>query len=104
MPLLITHPSPYMLDFRPPQIKWEEYAKLRPRSDVLRPLSVLSAVELVVVRKGKGHLAEEGGDEWTANEEDELELIEVSRPAGMNDVGMVAWKVRSSDGRGGRGL
>lgn len=60
------------------QVKWEEYAKLRPRSDILRPRHVLSAVELVVVRKGHESEAEEGGSgNWEAKDEDDVTLIEV---------------------------
>jgi acetyl-CoA carboxylase/biotin carboxylase 1 len=120
------------------QVKWEEYAKLRPRSDILRPRHVLSAVELVVVRKGHESEAEEGGSgNWEAKDEDDVTLIEVhphatyistigcdgqkeetgrcaprllsshadsqavlwtpldqvTRPPGLNDVGMVAWRL-----------
>jgi hypothetical protein len=39
--------------------QWEEYAKLKSRSNVLRPLNVLTATELVVVRAGDEGLAEE---------------------------------------------
>ncbi|GAB5037312.1 biotin carboxylase, partial [Nannochloropsis oceanica] len=92
----------YAYDFlelleRAVQLKWEEYAKLRPRSDVLRPRNVISVVELVVARKGTplGIVEEGAAEQWAAKEEEEggLELQEVSRPPGLNDVGMVAWKV-----------
>ncbi|KAM3570180.1 hypothetical protein VYU27_007743 [Nannochloropsis oceanica] len=92
----------YAYDFlelleRAVQLKWEEYAKLRPRSDVLRPRNVISVVELVVARKGTplGIVEEGAAEQWAAKEEEEggLELLEVSRPPGLNDVGMVAWKV-----------
>jgi len=54
-------------------------------------------VELVVARKGTplGIVEEGAAEQWAAKEEEEggLELLEVSRPPGLNDVGMVAWKV-----------
>lgn len=78
------------------QMKWEEYAKLRPRSDILRPRTVLHAAELVVAKKGTpaSALEEGAGEEWSAAEEEQglLELVEVTRAPGLNDVGMVAWK------------
>jgi len=77
------------------QIKWEEYAKLKSRSNVLRPVNVLTATELVVCRHGdEGHLSEDSTN-WSADEAytGQLRLVEVNRPPGLNDVGMVAWKV-----------
>jgi hypothetical protein len=68
----------YCYDFlelleRAVQLKWEEYAKLRPRSDVLRPRDVVSVVELVVVKKGTPQaVVEEGAaEEWASSEEEQ---------------------------------
>jgi acetyl-CoA carboxylase / biotin carboxylase 1 len=55
-----------------------------------RPLMVMFTTELVVQRKG-GSVS----DKWTMNDylKGQLELINVNRRAGLNDVGMVAWAV-----------
>lgn len=41
-------------------------------------------------------LEEGAGEEWSAADEEQglLDLVEVTRAPGLNDVGMVAWKVR----------
>jgi acetyl-CoA carboxylase / biotin carboxylase 1 len=55
-----------------------------------RPLMVMFTTELVVQKKG-GVVS----DKWTMKDylNGDLELVNVSRRAGLNDVGMVAWAV-----------
>jgi acetyl-CoA carboxylase / biotin carboxylase 1 len=55
-----------------------------------RPLMVMFTTELVVQKKGSSV-----SDKWTMKDylKGDLELVNVSRRAGLNDVGMVAWAV-----------
>jgi acetyl-CoA carboxylase/biotin carboxylase 1 len=55
-----------------------------------RPLMVMFTTELVVQKKGSSV-----SDKWTMKDylSGDLELVNVSRRAGLNDVGMVAWAV-----------
>ena len=55
-----------------------------------RPLMVMFTTELVVQKKGSSM-----SDKWTMKDylKGDLELINVTRRAGLNDVGMVAWAV-----------
>jgi acetyl-CoA carboxylase/biotin carboxylase 1 len=58
--------------------------------DAARPLMVMYTTELVVQRKG-GTI----DDWWSMNHylKGHLELVQVNRGAGANNVGMVAWLV-----------
>lgn len=55
-----------------------------------RPLMVMYTTELVVQKQSGS-----SSDTWTMEDylNDDLELIQMNRKAGMNDVGMVAWLV-----------
>ena len=55
-----------------------------------RPLMVMFTTELVVQKKGSSV-----SDKWTMKDyqNGDLELVNVNRRAGLNDVGMVAWAV-----------
>lgn len=55
-----------------------------------RPLMVMFTTELVVQKKGSSM-----SDKWTMKDylAGDLELVHVTRRAGLNDVGMVAWSV-----------
>jgi len=70
------------------QQNWAEFARERPQLKISCPQNVLVATELVVTWKG---VDPEEKRPWTAKDLPNLELVEVARPAGQNDVGMVAW-------------
>jgi len=73
------------------QQAWAAHARDRPGVKITCPSTVLEAKELVVGWKGKNE-NEEGWDvPWKADDLTDLDLKEVARPAGQNDVGMVAW-------------
>ena len=85
------------------EMSWEAFAAAHQRT-MPRPTKLMHAVELVVRRRGGGGGDDDngggggadGGDgapAWSFAERDELELAQVSRPPGKNDVGMVAWLV-----------
>jgi len=64
--------------------QWEDHARVVRRAYVAPPQDVLECVELVVQKRD--------GTAWTAADRDVVELAEVRRPPGQNDVSMVAWK------------
>ena len=67
---------------------WRAFEAERPRVSVRRPPRLIESAELVVRR------ADGAGDgAWDADDISALEIAEVSRPPGQNDVGMVAWIV-----------
>ncbi len=69
------------------ELRWEAFRAARPASHAraTRPAKTMRAVELVVQwRDGGTH-------PWTFADASRLHLVQVSRPAGKNDVGMVAW-------------
>ncbi|CAM9955807.1 unnamed protein product, partial [Phaeothamnion confervicola] len=75
---------------------WTQFARERPQARVVRPSQLLHATELVVQRKAVGGSGVSVGGAavpWRADEGSGLALREVARPAGQNDVGMVAWLV-----------
>ncbi|CAM9770317.1 unnamed protein product, partial [Ectocarpus sp. 13 AM-2016] len=73
------------------QEQWAAYAKDRPEV-TSSPSMVLHSRELVVRRRAvAGGKASAAGDPWSAADLDDLEMVEVDRAAGLNDVGMVAW-------------
>jgi len=61
-----------------------------------RPSQLMDAVELIINVKGAPPPMRRGdGAPWTLAmaENNEVEMIEVNRPMGQNDVGMVAWLI-----------
>ena len=82
------------------QLQWEAYANDRGGPGSVRiPSILLDSVELVVqpkrnIQGNENQNKDDISTEWVAEMGiDNLELVEQSRPRGMNDVGMVAWKV-----------
>jgi acetyl-CoA carboxylase/biotin carboxylase 1 len=83
---------------------WKDFAADRPHARITVPSSVVVSRELVVSRSGD---CENGGAKnWHANELERLTLKPVDRPAGQNDVGMVAWlmTIRTPEYPAGRQL
>jgi len=69
---------------------WAEFVRMRPQSKMTVPSEVLEFSELVVCWKDADP---KENKPWAFSDFPNLELKEVKRPAGLNNVGMVAWLV-----------
>lgn len=67
------------------ELAWEQHIRERPQARVVVPHDLFTSVELVLCRN------EHVQEVWTYQDAHTLELREINRPRGLNNVGMVAW-------------